>query len=158
MSTETPPDGLVETRVAGELLRQLTAANLRCTEKAGEAAGLRIQLTAAQEENIRIRAALAQSPGACAYCQLPKERWAECRSGFPGCGRLDDAQGCPEFGASMERDEIQKELTAAQAEIERLKGVMRDAFLEGYWAGRAGKHDEASWTNSHAKWVMEGKR
>ncbi len=54
------------------------------------------------EENTRLRAALAQSPGACYYCQLPKEQWSKCRSGFPGCARVDDAFGCPELGAMVE--------------------------------------------------------
>lgn len=53
------------------------------------------------EENTRLRAALAQSPGACHYCQLPKEQWSLCKSGFPGCSRLDYAMGCPEYAASM---------------------------------------------------------
>ena len=54
------------------------------------------------EENTRLRAALANSPGACHYCQLPKDEWSKCRSGFPGCARADDAFGCPELGAMVE--------------------------------------------------------
>ncbi len=40
---------------AQRLERELTEANLRCAEKAGEAAGLRIQLTAARAEIERLR-------------------------------------------------------------------------------------------------------
>jgi hypothetical protein len=52
-------------------------------------------------ENLRLRAALATSEKACVYCQLPADKMAECKSGFPGCGRMDDITGCPEFGAAM---------------------------------------------------------
>lgn len=55
-----------------------------------------------REENNRLRAALAQSPGACHYCQLPKEQWAACKSGIRECNRMHDAFGCPEFGAMIE--------------------------------------------------------
>lgn len=41
--------------LARTLERELAAANLRCAEKAGEAAGLRIQLTAARAEIERLR-------------------------------------------------------------------------------------------------------
>lgn len=65
---------------------------------------LELQLTAANAENTRLRAALSQSDGACVHCSLPKEQWAACKSGFPGCSRADDAMGCPELGARMELD------------------------------------------------------
>jgi hypothetical protein len=71
------------------------------------------ELAEANGENTRLRAALANSAGACVYCQLPKEQWAACRSGFPGCARDDDAMGCPELGAAME-------LHAARERIRRL--------------------------------------
>lgn len=51
------------------------------------------------EENTRLRAALANSELPCAYCTLSKEDWGKCQSGFPGCGRADDAEGCPGIGA-----------------------------------------------------------
>lgn len=54
------------------------------------------------EENTRLRAALANSELPCVYCTLSKEDWNKCRSGFPGCGRADDAMGCPELCARME--------------------------------------------------------
>ena len=60
------------------------------------------ELQSLTEENTRLRAALANSPGACHYCQLPKDEWSKCKSVFPGCARADDAIGCPEFGAQME--------------------------------------------------------
>lgn len=63
---------------------------------------LQNQIKSIQEENTRLRAALAQSPGACHYCQLPKDEWSKCKSGFPGCARANDAFGCPELGAMVE--------------------------------------------------------
>jgi len=53
-------------------------------------------------ENDRLRAALANGSGFCIYCELPKDEWAKCARGFPGCSRSDDAMMCPHFGASLE--------------------------------------------------------
>lgn len=61
-------------------------------------------------ENTYLRAALAHSDQPCAYCTLPAERWGECRSGFPGCARGDDAVGCPHFGAELKYMELVGEL------------------------------------------------
>lgn len=55
-----------------------------------------------QGENTRLRAALANSELPCAYCTLSKEDWNKCQSGFPGCGRADDAMGCAGLGAVRE--------------------------------------------------------
>jgi len=63
------------------------------------------QIIAIQQENERLRAALAQSDQPCAYCTLSVEDWNKCQSGFPGCARADDAMGCPELGASLELQE-----------------------------------------------------
>lgn len=78
---------------------------------------MRKRAEAAEAENTRLRAALAQSELACVYCTLPSDEWAKCKSGFPGCARADDALGCPELGASMalstmkaECDEVVKAL------------------------------------------------
>lgn len=62
------------------------------------------QLTDLRLENDRMRASLANGHGPCGYCDLPKTRWHECRSGFPGCARGDDAMLCPHVGASLEND------------------------------------------------------
>ena len=78
------------------------------------------------EENTRLRAALAQSPGACHYCQLPKEQWATCKSGFPGCARADDAFGCPEIGAMVEYAYL-RDLCC------RLIATCRDPARENWW-------------------------
>ena len=58
-------------------------------------------------ENTRLRAALAHSDQPCVYCSLPADELAKCKSGFPGCGRADDALGCPELGASMRVEEME---------------------------------------------------
>ena len=71
-------------------------------EAATALAELRERLEAAEGENTRLRAALANSDQPCIYCTLSKEDWAKCEHGFPGCSRADDAMGCPELGASLE--------------------------------------------------------
>ncbi len=65
---------------------------------------------AAEAENTLLRAALAHSDQPCAYCSLPADELAKCTSGFPGCGRADDALGCPELGARMRVDELEAKL------------------------------------------------
>lgn len=59
------------------------------------------KLSECEDENTRLRAALAMSELPCVYCTLPREEWAKCQHGFPGCGRADDAAGCPELGATL---------------------------------------------------------
>lgn len=68
-------------------------------------------LKAAQEiqENTRLRAALGNSELPCVYCSLPKEEWAQCEFGFPGCSRADDAVGCPHLGSYLKHEaELEK--------------------------------------------------
>ena len=52
-----------------------------------------------------LRATVANRGGPCIYCALPKEEWARCRLGFPGCDRADDAMLCPNVGASLWADD-----------------------------------------------------
>lgn len=72
---------------------------------------------AAEAENIRLRAALAQSELPCVYCALPADEWTRCEHGFPGCGRADDAMGCPELGNRMR-------LVEAEARVKELEGAL----------------------------------
>ena len=97
------------------------------------------ELAEANAENNRLRAALANSNGACIYCSLPKDQWAACRSGFPGCARADDAMGCPELGARME-------LAEANARIARL-----DECIEVAWTLIANV-SEGNWDKQRADW------
>lgn len=69
------------------------------------------------DENTRLRAALAVSKDPCAYCQLPAEEMAKCKSGFPGCARADDMSGCPEFGASLNVAQLQKDERRLQMKL-----------------------------------------
>jgi hypothetical protein len=68
-------------------------------------------------ENTRLRAALAMSERPCTYCSLPANEWAKCADGFPGCARADDANGCPELGASMTSEVLR---TAIQSAVRTL--------------------------------------
>lgn len=81
------------------------------------------ELNEATTENTRLRAALATSKDPCTYCQLPKEEMAKCRSGFPGCARADDLMGCPELGAALEVDRIERELDEARTRIKELADI-----------------------------------
>jgi hypothetical protein len=60
--------------------------------------------TEAEEENNKLRGLLAKGQGDCVYCGLPAEDIAKCKSGFPGCARMDDIVNAPEkendFGTS----------------------------------------------------------
>ena len=68
-----------------------------------------IDLAEVEAENLRLRAALAGSEKACVYCQLPAAEFAQCRAGFPGCARMDDLTGCPEFGAAQNLEAHQED-------------------------------------------------
>lgn len=91
-----------------ELRRRMDAAPLRSQPPAwatadevtwllNEIARLTAALEAAkarlrelEAENDRLKAILANSNEPCIYCNLPRDRWVECRSGFPDCARSDD--------------------------------------------------------------------
>lgn len=112
----TEIDGLIER------LRSLSRAehdDISIGDEAATAlADMRGKLEAAEGENTRLRAALANSDQPCAYCSLPKDEWAKCQHGFPGCDRADDAMGCPELGASLDLSRIRALLVEA---VEGLK-------------------------------------
>ena len=59
-------------------------------EAVHRAEALQKQLEEAVRENDLLRQIVAKSDADCIYCSLPKNCILECRSGFPGCGRLDD--------------------------------------------------------------------
>lgn len=59
-------------------------------EAVHRAEALQKRLEEALRENDLLRQVVAKSDADCIYCSLPKVRMAECRSGFPGCGRMDD--------------------------------------------------------------------
>lgn len=63
------------------------------------------RMEAMEKENAHLRASVANNGGACIYCALPKDEWAKCKDGFPGCGRADDAMLCPNVGAALEAEE-----------------------------------------------------
>ena len=76
-----------------------------------------------ETENTHLRAALATSKSPCAYCQLPADEMAKCRSGFPGCARMDDMLGCPEFGAMMALSETKAEAARWREVAGELAGI-----------------------------------
>lgn len=72
------------------------------------------EIRAIQEENNRLRAALANSDQPCAYCSRPREEWTRCEHGFPGCPRSDDAMGCPMISEAMSLQQRVEVLEAAR--------------------------------------------
>lgn len=84
----------------------------------------------ARKENDRFRAGTANGSGPCAYCNLSREDWTKCRSGFPGCDRADDAMLCPHFGGEMEAndraDTATAEVAALRTEVEALKAALKE--------------------------------
>ena len=79
------------------------------------------ELHAVQAENVRLRAALAQSELPCVYCSLPRDEWTKCPVGFPGCARGDDAVGCPELGARGKVEELEAEIVRLRAGIKAVR-------------------------------------
>ena len=105
---------------------------------------LEAELTAAREENKRLRAALAQSDQPCAYCSLPADEWAKCESGFPGCDRADDAMGCPELGARFALDTAERQLAEARAALGAIRSSLPDdPGLNKPWSPAIAIIDEA---------------
>jgi hypothetical protein len=110
---------------------------LSCGERANKVEqAIRARLTAAEAENTRLRAALAQSDRPCVYCTLPADEWSKCAQGFPGCGRADDAMGCPHLGASIERDRLRKaleEIAANPLPRSSIEWSREDIFQNAAW-------------------------
>ena len=144
-SNPPEPLGMVDVDFARQLERELasvTKGSLELEEERDEldrelqdadrrANSLMRELAEATAENTRLRAALASSKDPCAYCQLPKDEMAKCRSGFPGCARADDLMGCPELGASLEADRLKSELNEANigaARYEYLRTLNKREF------------------------------
>lgn len=78
---------------------------------------------AAQIENDLLRGLLAKGDEDCIYCGLPAADIAKCKSGFPGCARMDDIMTTQESREAQITEEnlrltekvaeLQKELDAA---------------------------------------------
>jgi hypothetical protein len=104
-----------------ERLRELVVALQEARPKVCSEQNMAVKrLQTIQAENTRLRAALAQSDLPCVYCSLPADEWNKCQHGWPGCGRADDAMGCPELGAGME-------VARLQEQVAMLRDVLRQA-------------------------------
>lgn len=70
------------------------SADFRAGFAAGAAAAREMAATEEAErlrvENDTLRGLLARGDKDCPYCGLPAADIAKCRSGFPGCARMDD--------------------------------------------------------------------
>ena len=91
-------------------------------------AALEKHIDAIGAENTRLRAALAQSELPCIHCSLSREDWGKCEIGFPGCARADDATGCPELGAALERDQLRRDNDRLRTVLYQIAG---GAYSEG---------------------------
>lgn len=91
--------------------QELSAVPMLTIDEAAECSKLaKKQLTDLRRENDHMRASLANGPGPCAYCDLPRDQWGQCSSGMPGCARSDDAMLCPHVGAGMNEERLNKAL------------------------------------------------
>ncbi len=74
---------------------------------------------------------------------------------------LDEWNQSPEFGPTIELARtLERELTAAHAEIKRLRGEIEEAYSEGVDAFTDDISPgswRSAWNHSRAKRVMEGK-
>ena len=117
------------------------------------------ELQAVQAENVRLRAALAQSDQPCAYCSLPRDEWTKCPVGFPGCARGDDAMGCPELGARLEVEQLEAEIVRLRAAIKSVPEPINILF-DGPLGPEAGRFVEvetdAGNSISIGEWLERG--
>ncbi|MGU3387226.1 hypothetical protein ACLBYG_22140 [Methylobacterium sp. D53M] len=92
-----------------------------------------VEMERLRKENDHLRASLANSDGPCPYCNLPKEEWSRCASGFPGCARGDDAMLCPHVGGELEVEaRFARLLIAFHDATRRPLGITPDSGLEFY--------------------------
>lgn len=110
---------------ASQRMDGLTAAEWQqlWTEQGNTLAG---RIGELQTENDRLRATLGNGNALCIYCSLPREKWAECASGFPGYGRADDAALCPHVGAELASQEKIKEQDVHIGSLE--EQIRKDAY------------------------------
>jgi len=109
------------------------------------------ELAEVQEENKRLRAALAHSDQPCAYCSLPYKEFAQCSHGFPGCSRADDMLGCPHLMASIELADLKVELAALKAAQPQPQHLERPDGPGWWWKWEDGGQYPhlASWAPRH---------
>lgn len=88
------------------------------------------QLADLRIENDHMRAALANGPGPCVYCDLPRGEWNKCTSGFPGCARGDDAALCPHIGAGMDEARLRAALDGLVSAVEGISGNLSEKALQ----------------------------
>jgi hypothetical protein len=80
-----------------ELERKYKTLDTLYNENLAQRAALSEEIAARKAENAAMRGLLATAEIPCVYCGLPKDDWAKCASGFPGCARMGDAQNAPGY-------------------------------------------------------------
>lgn len=124
-------------KMVSEAVEIINSATLRAAQAEAEVARL-------TSENDHLRASLANRGGACPYCTLPKEDWAKCASGFPGCARADDAMLCPNVGASLEADaevaRLKDEIAGLRAALKPFAGYAADMPGSDFGEGEIGEY------------------
>ena len=73
---------------------------LRCEEAQKDRTRLTAKVSEIEQENTKLRGILARSKEPCIYCGLTN--MAECPSGFPGCGRMDDLMAADDFDSILQ--------------------------------------------------------
>lgn len=110
---------------ASQRMDGLTAAEWqeRWTEQGNT---LAVRIGELETVNNQLRATLGNGNAPCVYCSLPREKWGECASGFPGCGRADDAMLCPHVGAELASQEKIETLTSQINALQ--EQIRKDAY------------------------------
>jgi hypothetical protein len=112
------------------LTKELARVNAHFQANIDTIKGQATRLADITKENSVLRASLANSSAPCVYCNLAREEWAKCSSGFPGCGRADDAMLCPHVGVELETADKLAKVTAER------DALRRDAERWKYWKPR----------------------
>lgn len=97
------------------------------------------------DENDKLRGLLAKGKGDCVYCQLPADQIAKCKSGFPGCARMDDIVNVVNTEVQNRQEErildLLVERSRLQATIDAMQTVIEnsDKIEDAVKAAKAAK-------------------
>lgn len=112
-------------------------------------------------ENATLRGLVAKGQGDCVYCGLKAEDMAQCKSGFPGCARMDDIMAAQETEKDRQIDHLRMSLLNARMEAEAiLDGIPNAVHVresgggENVFASLAVSVEELK--NSRARWMDYG--
>lgn len=71
-------------------------------------------------ENDILRGLVAKGQGDCVYCGLKAEDMAKCKSGFPGCARMDDIMAAQETEKDRQINHLRMSILSARMEAQAI--------------------------------------